>query len=42
VIIPDPKLRDAFRAANLGLVPWPNLMGLIATEAAWNGGDPWP
>lgn len=41
VIIPDAKLRAAYRAADLGLVPWPNLMGLIATEAAWNGGDAW-
>lgn len=41
VIIPDPALRAAYRAADLGLVPWPNLMGLVAAEAAWSRGDAW-
>jgi cystathionine beta-lyase len=41
VIIPDRALRGAFAKAHLGLVPWPNLMGLIAAEAAWTQGDAW-
>jgi len=41
VVIPDPTLRAAFTKADLGLVPWPNLMGLIAAEAAWTHGDAW-
>lgn len=41
VIIPDPRLRAAYRGADQGLVPWPNLMGLAAAEAAWTRGDAW-
>jgi len=40
-IIPDPGLRAAYAKADLGLVPWPNCMGLIAAEAAWTHGDGW-
>lgn len=41
VIISDPALRTAFSKADLGLVPWPNLLGLTAAEAAWTSGDAW-
>ena len=41
VVISNPTLRAAFTKADLGLVPWPNLMGLAAAEAAWTRGDAW-
>lgn len=41
VIIPDATLRSAYGKADLGLVPWPNLLGLTAAEAAWTHGDGW-
>ncbi len=41
VIISDPALRAAYTKADLGLVPWANVMGLIAAEAAWTSGDSW-
>ena len=41
VIIPDAALRSAYGKADLGLVPWPNLLGLTAAEAAWTHGDGW-
>ncbi len=40
-IIPDPELRRRFGRAAAGLVPWVNLLGLVATEAALTRCDPW-
>ena len=40
-IIPNPELRERFQAARQGLVPWVNLMGLIAMEAAYREGQEW-
>ncbi|MBN8524897.1 MAG: PatB family C-S lyase [Planctomycetes bacterium] len=40
-IIADQRLRDAYRHADQGLVPWPNALGTIACEAAWSHGDAW-
>jgi cystathionine beta-lyase len=36
-IIPDQKLREAYGAAEAGIVPHVNLLGLAACEAAWGG-----
>lgn len=40
-IIPDPKLRQRFRAARRGIVPDVNLLGYTATLAAYRDGDEW-
>jgi cystathionine beta-lyase len=40
-IIPNAELRQKFRAAREGLVPWVNAMGLIAAQAAYCEGQPW-
>ena len=40
-IIPDPELRARYVAARRGLVPWVNVMGLLAAEAAYRAGDEW-
>ncbi|HZY40984.1 MAG TPA: MalY/PatB family protein, partial [Anaerolineae bacterium] len=40
-IIPNPDLRQKYSAAKQGLVPWVNLMGLIAGEAAYRAGQEW-
>ena len=40
-IIPNSELRNRFRSAGEGLVPWVNAMGLIAAEAAYRDGQPW-
>lgn len=40
-IIPDSQLRDQFRSAREGMVPWVNAMGLIGAEAAYREGQPW-
>jgi cysteine-S-conjugate beta-lyase len=40
-IIPDERLRARYRGAMAGIVPWVNLLGLIATEAALSGCDAW-
>ena len=40
-IIPNAELRDQFRSAREGLVPWVNAMGLIGAEAAYRDGQPW-
>ncbi|GAB4177916.1 MAG: PatB family C-S lyase [Rhodocyclaceae bacterium] len=40
-IIPDPALRRTFRAAMAGIVPDPNVMGWVATEAAYRHGAHW-
>ncbi|MBL8445232.1 MAG: PatB family C-S lyase [Zoogloeaceae bacterium] len=40
-IIPDPGLRRAYVHAMRGLVSAPNVLGLVATEAAYRDGNPW-
>jgi cystathionine beta-lyase len=40
-IITNPELRQQFRAARKGLVPWVNAPGLIGAEAAYREGQPW-
>lgn len=40
-IIPDAKIRQRFNQAGQGLVPWVNVMGLAATEAAFTQCDDW-
>lgn len=40
-IIPDPRLRRAFRATAHGIVPHPNVLGLAACEAAFRHGATW-
>lgn len=40
-IIPDNKLRARFTSAAAGIVPWANVMGLVATEAAFTLCDDW-
>ncbi len=40
-VIPDAKLRRAFRGAMRGIVPHVNLLGLTACEAAFRHGRPW-
>lgn len=40
-IIPDRELRRRFRHAMRGIVPHPNLLGMVATEAAYRDGGPW-
>ena len=40
-IIPDATLRQRFRKAMRGIVPQPNLLGMVAAEAAYRDGDPW-
>jgi cystathionine beta-lyase len=40
-IIPNPSLRKRFSAAAQGIVPWANIMGLVATEAAFSQCESW-
>jgi cystathionine beta-lyase len=40
-IIPDPQVRKAFTLASQGMVPWANVLGLVATEAAFTQCDAW-
>lgn len=40
-IIPDAGLRLRYRQAMRGLIPQPNLLGMVAAEAAYRHGDPW-
>ena len=40
-VIPDPKLRKAFKQAMHGIVPHVNLLGLVACEAAFRHGASW-
>ena len=41
IIIPNKKLRQNFNDQMLGIVPGPNVFGLIAMEAAYRYGDEW-
>jgi len=40
-IIPDPEVRKRFTLASQGMVPWANVLGLVATEAAFTQCDTW-
>ncbi len=40
-IIQNPELRQRFQAARQSLVPWVNLMGLTAMQAAYRDGQAW-
>ena len=40
-IIPDRALRARFNRAAQGMIPWVNIMGLVATEAAFTLCDDW-
>ena len=40
-IIPNGKLRQQFSHAARGIVPWVNVLGLVATEAAFTHCDDW-
>jgi cystathionine beta-lyase len=40
-IIPDAGVRKRFTLASQGMVPWPNVLGLVATEAAFTRCDNW-
>ena len=40
-IIPNADLRQKYNAAKQGLVPWVNLLGLIAGETAYRDGQAW-
>lgn len=40
-IIPNPELRQRFLQATRGLVPWVNLFGLVAAQAAYEQGQEW-
>lgn len=40
-IIPDPKVRAKFVKSSAGIVPWVNILGLIATEAAFTQCKSW-
>ena len=40
-IIPDAALRRRFTGVMRGIVPHPNVLGLVAAEAAWRDGDAW-
>lgn len=40
-IIPDADLRRRYRALMRGIVPQVNVLGLVATEAAYREGEPW-
>jgi cystathionine beta-lyase len=40
-IIPNAQLRSRFVAAGAGIVPWVNVLGLVATEIAFTQCDDW-
>lgn len=40
-IIPDASIRKQFSAAAQGIVPWVNILGLVATTAAFTQCDDW-
>ena len=40
-VIPNPEIRKKFLATGNGLVAEPNLLGLVATEAAFKHGEDW-
>lgn len=40
-IVPDSRLRRAFRSVMHGIMPHVNTLGLVACEAAYRDGEPW-
>ncbi|MGO2415312.1 MULTISPECIES: MalY/PatB family protein [Cobetia] len=40
-VITDPAVRERFTSAARGLMPDTNVLGMVATEAAWREGEPW-
>jgi cystathionine beta-lyase len=40
-VVPNDELRQTFLQAARGLVPWVNLMGLVAAQAAYSSGGEW-
>lgn len=40
-VIPNPKLRASYRKKMRGLMPDMNYLGLVAAQAAWEGGHDW-
>lgn len=40
-VIPDSRVRNQFKNAAMGIVPWVQVLGLVATEAAFNHGGDW-
>jgi cystathionine beta-lyase len=40
-IIPNARVRASFVKAGAGIVPWPNALGLVAVEAAFNHCNEW-
>ncbi|MFT4993708.1 MAG: cystathionine beta-lyase [Paraglaciecola sp.] len=40
-IIPNPGLRQRFNAAAQGIMPWANVLGLVAAQAAFTECDDW-
>ncbi|MDD5037979.1 MAG: aminotransferase class I/II-fold pyridoxal phosphate-dependent enzyme, partial [Dehalococcoidales bacterium] len=41
IIIPNAKIRNRFNTARAGVMPAPNIFGLVALEAAYRCGDEW-
>jgi cystathionine beta-lyase len=41
IIIPNKKLREEFNTIRTGILPGPNLFGMVALEAAYRHGDEW-
>jgi cystathionine beta-lyase len=41
IIIPNPKLREAFNNTRAGILPGPNLFAYTALESAYRQGDEW-
>lgn len=41
IIIPNEKIREEFNNIKTGILPWPNLFGYTALEAAYRYGDEW-
>jgi len=41
IIIPNQKLRNAFTSARSGILPQPDIFGMVALEAAYREGDEW-
>jgi cystathionine beta-lyase len=41
IFIPNQRLRNAFNAARAGILPQPDVFGLVALEAAYRDGDEW-
>ncbi|MDD5702690.1 MAG: pyridoxal phosphate-dependent aminotransferase [Dehalococcoidales bacterium] len=41
IIIPNEKIREEFNNIKAGILPWPNLFGYTALEAAYRYGDEW-